>query len=79
MARGVGEVDRVVVGIAVAVQRLRVARLGDDGVGGDEPPQGRIVVPGVIEVQAGLGIADLASIAPRVEGGCVGDPADFDK
>jgi len=43
---------RVVEHIGVAVQRLGIARLGDDGVGLDEAAQGRVVIAGFAKVQA---------------------------
>ena len=43
--------QRIVPTIAVAVQRLGIARRLHKGIGLDEPPQLRIVVPGVVEVQ----------------------------
>ena len=44
--------QRVVEHITVAVQRLGIARLGDDGVGLDEAGQGGVVVAGAVVVEA---------------------------
>ena len=44
--------QRVVEHITVPVQGLRVARLGDDGVGLDEAAQGGVVGAGAVVVEA---------------------------
>ena len=44
--------QRVVEHITVAVQRLRIARLGHHGVGLDEAGQGWVVVAGAVVVEA---------------------------
>ncbi|MFD6997815.1 hypothetical protein ACFWA5_16410 [Streptomyces mirabilis] len=52
LAVGVGEGDRVVVAVGVAVDLLRVAEIGD-GVDADEAPGGRAVVTGAEVDKAG--------------------------
>ncbi len=52
MSAGVIVPQRVVEHIGIAVQRLRIAWLGDDGVGLDEAAQGGIVVAGAVVVKA---------------------------
>ena len=44
--------QRIIAGIAVPVQALGIARVGDDGVGLDEAPDGGVIVSGVVKVQA---------------------------
>ena len=41
---------RIIRGVAVPVQALRVARIGYDGVGLDEAGESGVVVAGVVEV-----------------------------
>ena len=43
---------RIIRGVAVPVQGLRVARVGHDGVRLDEAPERGVVVAGVVKVQA---------------------------
>ncbi len=45
---------RIVQRIRIPVQALRVAGVGDDGVGLDEAPEGGVVVAGVVKVQASI-------------------------
>ncbi len=56
---------RIVAHIAVPVQALGVARVGHDGVGLDEAPERRVVVAGVVKVQADGVIVALARNRPR--------------
>jgi hypothetical protein len=63
----VDPVDGVVVDVAVSVERLGVARVRDDRVGGDEAAQRRFVIPRVVIVEAGLGILFLAREAVPLE------------
>jgi hypothetical protein len=67
LAGRVHEVDGVVLDIAEPVQALGVGRLGDDGVGGNKPPQGGIVVPGAVVVQPRLRVLLLPGVAALVE------------
>ena len=61
---------RVVEHIGVAVQRLRIARLGGAGVGLDEAVQGGVVVAGFAKVQAEVvKVKVLPGVA--VAGGCI--------
>ncbi len=52
MPAGVHIPQRIIAGVAVPVQTLRVARVGDDGVGLDEAPERGVIVSGVVKVQA---------------------------
>jgi hypothetical protein len=61
--RRVAGVDRGVLDVAVAVQALGGARLRDDGVRREDPPQGRIVVLGIVVVQPRLGVLLLVDVA----------------
>jgi hypothetical protein len=92
MPRRVSIPHRVVFRIRVPVQILRVGRIRHDGIGRDEPPQHRVIVPGVVVQQPGvvtilagvvaLGGADTAATrrAPGQEGlaarGCAGRDTD---
>jgi len=49
--------------IRIAVERLHIARLGDDGVGGDESPQHRVVEAGVHVHQPQLVFHLVAGVA----------------
>jgi hypothetical protein len=51
---GVDAVDGVVVGIAIPVETLAVARLGDDRVRREESRGDRIAITRVAELQLGL-------------------------
>ena len=61
----IGVPDSVVQRIRVPVQRLRIARVGDDGVGLRESAQLRVVVASSIIVQPDCSIFALACKAPR--------------
>ena len=54
IARGVDVFDRVVSHVGVPVEGLGVGRVGDDGVGADEPGYLGVVVAGVVIEQPGL-------------------------
>jgi len=56
----VGILGWVIPNVAVPVQVLRVGRVWDNGIRADEPTYARIVVPGVVEVQARLAAQPLA-------------------
>ncbi len=56
---------RIVAHIAVPVQALRVARIGHDGVRLDEAPERRVIVAGIVEVQADGVVATLARNEPH--------------
>ncbi len=44
--------QRIIAGVTVPVQALRVARVGHDGVGLDEAGEREVIVSGVVKVQA---------------------------
>ena len=52
MPAGVHIPQQIIAGVAIPVQALRVARVGHDGVGLDEAPERRVIVSGVVKVQA---------------------------
>ncbi len=52
MPAGVHIPQWIIADIAVPVQALRVARVGDDGVGLDEAGERGVVAPGDVKVQA---------------------------
>ena len=52
MPAGVHIPQRIIAGVAVPVQALGIARVGDDGVGLGEAPERRVIVSGVVKVQA---------------------------
>lgn len=49
MSAGVRIIQRVVVDVRIAIERLRVEGPGDNRIGLSKPPQGRVVVAGVVE------------------------------
>ena len=55
--------NRVVEHIAIAVKGLRVEDLGHKGIGADEPPQLRIIVPPAVVKKPALAIELLAGKA----------------
>ena len=74
VARGVDEVNGVVVGVGVAVKGLRVGGVGDEGVGGGEAAQVGQVVAGVHVDEAqvvgrGLVVVAVAGVARTGESG----------
>ena len=62
MTGWIGVLERVVVNVGIAVQRLRVPGVRHDRVGLDEPAQFGIVIAGVVIAQAGLLIEYLSGI-----------------
>jgi hypothetical protein len=48
VATGIGVAQRVVVNIRIPVQRLRVPRLGHDGIRLEEAAQGRVIEAGPV-------------------------------
>ncbi len=62
------EIEGVVVDVSVAVEGLGVGRVGDEGIGGEEPGQGGRVVAGIVIVQANLHILPLAGVGVAGEG-----------
>lgn len=60
MPRRVRVPQRVVQGVRVAIQALRVAQLGHDAVGLDEAPDGGVVVARAVEVQPCAPVEGLA-------------------
>ena len=63
MPARVGIPQRIVARVAVAVQALRVARVGHDGVGLDEAGAARVVISAIVKVQARCRIQPLAGVA----------------
>ena len=59
MARRIDERHRVVLHVAVAVQRLGMGGVGDDRVGLDEAAERGVVVASPVEVEAGGGVGAL--------------------
>ena len=65
MSRRIRKPERIILDIAVPVQALGIARLRHDRICADEPPDDRIIVPGVVEIQpAGHTIQRLSGEAP---------------
>ena len=54
MSGRIREIHRVIHHVAVAVERLRIPRIGHKRIGGDEAPEDGIVEPGVVVVEPGL-------------------------
>jgi hypothetical protein len=63
MAAWINAVDGVIVTVAEPVEALGVPRVWDEGVWGNEAPQDRIIVPGVVELQSCFGVLLLAGVA----------------
>ena len=51
MARAITLLERVAEDIGVSIETLRILRLGDQCIGLSEPPQRRVVVSRVVEIQ----------------------------
>ena len=60
MARAITLLERVAEDIGVSIETLRILRLGDQCIGLSEPPQRRVVVSRVVEIQSGA----VALISP---------------
>ena len=60
MSCGVGVLEGVVPCVGVAVEVLWIRGAGNDGVRREEPPQLRIVVSGLVEVESGLWVEFFA-------------------
>jgi len=60
MPRGVGVLEWIVVNVRVAIQTLRIAWVGHNGVRLHKPPYDRVVVAGTVVVQARAVIQPLA-------------------
>jgi hypothetical protein len=56
--------DRIISDVAVAVERLRIARRRDDRIGRDEPGEYRIIISCAVVVEAELRIKNLAREPP---------------
>ena len=54
MPAGIRVLQRVVDTVAVAVEGLRIGRVGNYGVRADETPDRGVVVSGVVEVEASI-------------------------
>ncbi len=63
MPAGVGIPQRIVARVAIAVQALRVARVGHHGVGLGKAGEGRVVISRIVKVQARYRIQPLAGVA----------------
>ena len=72
MPAGIPVDRRPVPDIAVPVQRLRIARIGDDGVGLRESAQLRVVISRAVVVQPDCSIFPLACKAPGGDGCAAG-------
>jgi hypothetical protein len=57
------EFGRIIVDIAVPIQRLRIPRLRHDGIRLDEAPYHGIIPPTLVEVQIGVILDALAGVA----------------
>ena len=60
MARRIGKPQRIVGRVAIPVQRLRITRIGHDGVGGQETANVRIIPSCAIEVKCRAAVPTLA-------------------
>ena len=60
MARRIGKPQRIVGRVAIPVQRLRITRIGHDGVGGQETANVRIIPSCAIEVKCRAAVLTLA-------------------
>ena len=70
MAGGVGELERVVLDVGVAVQGLGGIAAGDDGIGLGKAAQVGVVVAALVEIQTRLVVNLLAGLAiGHVKGG----------
>jgi hypothetical protein len=65
VAARISAVERIVVTIRIPVQPLRVRRRGNNRVGLNEPPDLGVVVAGVVVVQPGFLVENLAGVAVR--------------
>lgn len=54
MSRGIGVSQWIIEGVAVAVKRLRIARLRHDGIRLDEPAERAIILARAVEVQPAI-------------------------
>ena len=63
MPRRIAEPDCIIQGIAVPIQALRIARLRYDRICGQEPPDSRIIPPGVVEQQTAAAVLALTGEA----------------
>jgi hypothetical protein len=63
VATGICEDQRIVADVAVAVQRLRITGAWDDAIRLREPSEFGVVVPGVVVIQPGGFVEDLAGVA----------------
>src|SRR5688572_25080241 len=76
MAGRIREGVRAVGGVSVAVQRLRIYGIGNDGIRLDESAELGIVIAGLEEVQTGFVVEFLAGVAVgEGEGGGAGSDA----
>lgn len=55
----------IIQNIGIPIEGLRIIRIRDNGIGGDKPPQGGIVVAGFVEVEAGAAVQFLARVFVR--------------
>ena len=62
MSSGIRIAYRVIKGITIPIKGLRICGIGHNRIGCNKPPQGRVIVPGFVEVEAGAVVQFLAGI-----------------
>ncbi len=75
MPCGIRILERVVDGVAVSVEALRIARIRYNGVGTEEAVKIRVIISGVIKVQAKGTVVTLPGVLEAGGRGGVGRPA----
>ena len=65
MPRGIGIDERIISGISIPIEILRIAGAADERIRGDKPAESGVIISGLVVVEVGAGVKLLACVLIR--------------